>query len=60
MSSCQINTDQLSKEQIANLKDIIAKLPSDEVLNDDAEILKALADPTRLKIIYLLFLLLSD
>lgn len=54
MSSCQINSDQLSKEQIKNLENIISKLPSDDGLNYNADILKALADPTRLKIVHIL------
>lgn len=36
------------------VEDLIKKLPSDEILEDNAAILKSLADPTRLKIIYLL------
>jgi ArsR family transcriptional regulator len=54
MTSCQIDSDQLSKEQIKNLKTIISNLPSDDVLNYNADVLKAIADPTRIKIIYLL------
>ncbi len=54
MSSCQIDSDQLSKEQIENLENIISKLPADELLNHDADVFKALADPTRMKIIHLL------
>jgi len=54
MTSCQIDSDQLSKEQIKNLENIISKLPSDDDLNYNADVLKALADPTRLKIVYIL------
>jgi ArsR family transcriptional regulator len=54
MSSCRIDSDQLSEEQIENLKNIISKLPADEVLNHDVDVFKALADPTRIKIIHLL------
>lgn len=41
-------------EQIMNLKNVLSKIPSEEVLYDTSEVLKALSDPTRLKIIYLL------
>lgn len=44
----------LSSNQLKNLKKITSKIPDDMVLQDDADVLKALADPTRLKIIYLL------
>ncbi|HOI72435.1 MAG TPA: metalloregulator ArsR/SmtB family transcription factor [Methanobacterium sp.] len=54
MSSCQIDSDQLSKEQIKNLENIISKLPSEDDLNYNSDVLKALADPTRLKIVYIL------
>lgn len=50
MSSCQIDSDQLSKEQIKNLENIISKLPSEDDLNYNSDVLKALADPTRLKL----------
>lgn len=54
MTSCQIDADQLSKEQIKNLKNIISKIPDEKILNHDSDVLKALADPTRLKITHLL------
>jgi ArsR family transcriptional regulator len=54
LSYCKIDSDQLSEEQIENLKNLISKLPSDNDLNHDADVLKALADPTRLKIVNLL------
>lgn len=37
-----------------SVEDLINTLPSDETLEDNAAVLKSLADPTRLKIIYLL------
>ncbi|WP_407375290.1 ArsR/SmtB family transcription factor [Methanobrevibacter sp.] len=37
-----------------SVEDLIKTLPSDETLENHAAILKSLADPTRLKIIYLL------
>lgn len=47
--SCGSNADQMGA-----LKDIASKIPSDEVLYENSEILKAFSDPTRLKILYLL------
>lgn len=41
-------------EQVKELKKILSNIPDDEKLEKDAHIIKALADPTRLKIIYLL------
>lgn len=41
-------------ETCCSIEDLIKTLPSDETLEDNAAILKSLADPTRLKIIYLL------
>lgn len=35
-------------------EELLVKIPSDEKLEDDSSILKSIADPTRLKIIYLL------
>jgi DNA-binding transcriptional ArsR family regulator len=44
----------LDQEQVKNLERITSKIPDDMVLQEDADCLKALADPTRLKIIHLL------
>lgn len=41
-------------EQISRLKNILSSIPSEEEFYQNSEILKALSDPTRLKIIYLL------
>lgn len=55
MNSCKINDDgTLAPEQVRNLKRIISKIPGDTDLQEDADTIKALADPTRLKIIHLL------
>lgn len=55
MKSCEIGGDgKPGRDQIENLKKIISKIPNDEVLNTNADLIKALGDPTRLKIIYLL------
>jgi ArsR family transcriptional regulator len=53
MNSCEVE-GTLDPEQIKNLKRITLKIPSDEVLQESADAIKALADPTRLKIIQLL------
>ena len=47
------NNDE-SCEVCCSVEDLIKTLPSDETLEDNAAVLKSLADPTRLKIIYLL------
>lgn len=44
----------LDPEKLKNLKRITSKIPDDKVLQEDADTIKALADPTRLKIIHLL------
>jgi len=48
------NTKRPTNEQIKELKAILSKIPDDETLERNASIIKALADPTRLKIVYLL------
>ncbi len=40
--------------QIQDIDKILSEMPSEEVIQKNADIIKALADPTRLKIIYLL------
>ncbi|MBQ6345861.1 MAG: winged helix-turn-helix transcriptional regulator [Methanobrevibacter sp.] len=47
------NTDE-SCEVCFSVENLTKTLPSDETLEDNAAVLKSLADPTRLKIIYLL------
>lgn len=37
-----------------NLNPILEKIPEDSEISNEAEIIKALADPTRLKIVYIL------
>ncbi len=44
----------LDPDQLKNLKKKISKIPDDTVLQEEADFIKALADPTRLKIIHLL------
>lgn len=52
MNSC--NADRPSPEQIERLKERLAGLPDEDKIKKEAAALKALADPTRLLIIYLL------
>lgn len=55
MKSCNVSADgKPGQEQIERLKKIISKIPDDSTLYINSEIIKALGDPTRLKIIYLL------
>ena len=55
MKTCEINgKDEPCSDQINNLKNILEKIPSDEKLEAKSDSFKAISDPTRLKIIYLL------
>jgi DNA-binding transcriptional ArsR family regulator len=54
MKSCLNGADQPSQGQIRKLKTIISKIPNDEELYKETEVIKSLGDPTRLKIIHLL------
>ena len=54
MKSFPTGTDQPSHNQIKKLKTIISNIPDDEALYQETDIIKALGDPTRLKIIHLL------
>ena len=55
MKTCEINSkDGPCSDQIANLKRILSKIHSDEVFEVKSEQFKAISDPTRLKILYLL------
>ena len=55
MKTCQINSKgEPCSEQIANLKEILSKIPSDEIFENMSDRFKAVSDPTRLKILYLL------
>lgn len=55
MKTCQINgKDEPCSEQIKNLEKILDKIPSDEMFESKSEQFKAISDPTRLKILYLL------
>lgn len=55
MKKCNPN-DESCLEQYVNLtlKELVKEIPSDKRLYNNSEILKAIADPLRLKILYLL------
>jgi ArsR family transcriptional regulator len=55
MKQCEINGEgKPNCDQIKILEKILSEMPSDEEIQKNADIIKSLADPTRLKIIYLL------
>lgn len=55
MKTCEITGEgKPCKGQIKKLKETLAKIPKDEELQDKSERFKAISDPTRLKILYLL------
>lgn len=55
MKSCEIGTgEKPNEDQIKQLKKITSEIPSDDILIQNADTIKALADPTRLKILQLL------
>jgi DNA-binding transcriptional ArsR family regulator len=55
MKPCEVNTEgKPSCAQIEDLEKILSEMPSEEEMQKNADTIKALADPTRLKIIYLL------
>ena len=54
MKSCEISGNKPGPDQIERLEKIKSKIPADDVLYENADSIKALGDPNRLKIIYLL------
>ena len=55
MKTCEINEEgKPNCNQIENLEKILSELPDEDEIQKNADIIKALGDPTRLKIIYLL------
>jgi len=55
MKTCKIPSDgKPNKDQIVKMKGVISSLPEDDELEEHSNKLKALSDPTRLKILYLL------
>ena len=55
MKTCEINEeDKPNCNQIDNLEKILSDMPEDDEIQKNADKIKAIGDPTRLKIIYLL------
>ena len=55
MKTCEINEEgKPNCNQIDNLKKILSEMPKEDEIQKNADIIKAIGDPTRLKIIYLL------
>jgi ArsR family transcriptional regulator len=55
VKTCEITDEgKLHDGQIKRLNEIIAKIPDEEGLQKKSERFKAISDPTRLKILYLL------
>lgn len=55
MKTCEITGEGKPCDgQINKLKEILTKIPDDNELQDKSERFKAISDPTRLKIVYLL------
>ena len=55
MKQCEINGEgKPNCEQMERLEKILSEMPGEEEIQKNADTIKALADPTRLKIIYLL------
>lgn len=55
MKTCRITDDgKPDQEQIIRMKEVLSSLPEDRLLEEHSNKLKALSDPTRLKILYLL------
>lgn len=54
MKQSNVKDGRPSCEQMVNLDKIMSQLPTDDEIEKYASIIKAIGDPTRLKIIYLL------
>ncbi len=55
MKTCELNgKGKPCSDQIRDLKRILSKIPSEDVFQVQSEQFKAISDPTRLKILYLL------
>jgi DNA-binding transcriptional ArsR family regulator len=54
MKTCEIKEGKPNCNQIKNLEKILAEMPGKDEIQKNADTIKALGDPTRLKIIYLL------
>ena len=55
MKHCKVKGDGNScSHQIESIKRIISKMPNENIIQEQSDIIKSMGDPTRLKIIYLL------
>lgn len=55
MKTCEITgKGEPCDDQLENIKEILDRIPEEEELQQRSEYFKALSDPTRLKILYLL------
>lgn len=55
MKTCEIKgVGKPNCDQIDNLEKILSEMPGEDEIQRNADIIKALGDPTRLKIVYLL------
>ena len=55
MKTCEINGEgKPNCNQIENLEKTLSEMPNEDEIQRNADIIKAIGDPTRLKIIYLL------
>ncbi len=54
MKTCEIKgVGKPNCDQIDNLEKILSEMPGEDEIQRNADIIKALGDPTRLKIVYL-------
>jgi ArsR family transcriptional regulator len=54
MISCENNKSCLEKYVCSDLNKLIKDIPSEDILYENSEVIKALSEPIRLKILYLL------
>lgn len=54
MTSCENNKSCLEEYEGIDINKLIKDIPSEDILYENSEVIKALSDPIRLKILYLL------
>jgi ArsR family transcriptional regulator len=55
MKTCEVRgVGKPNCNQIENIEKILSEMPGEDEIQENADIIKALGDPTRLKIVYLL------
>lgn len=55
MKTCEVKGNgKPNRDQIENLEKILSEMPGEDKIQKNADIIKSLGDPTRLKIVYLL------